>query len=91
MSQKLSDFVFASVPMPIYNGAYSRFYRNLKTTAERRNAADPEMKVFIRGKRSFNNLPNDWDDRPPANKKVYTKRQEIRTRKGFRDSIRHDW
>ena len=90
MSQKLHDAFFAeTVPVSIYNGRYTyRFYRTPKTLHESRIAADPEMIHFIRGSRSLTNLPNAWDDHPPARKKVYTDRQMIRTRKTFRETIR---
>jgi hypothetical protein len=40
----------------------SRFYRDIKTTQERREACDPEMEDFIRAKRNPNNIPNGFDD-----------------------------
>jgi hypothetical protein len=93
MSQKLNDAFFSETdpaPNTLYNGRYTfGFYRTPKTLREIRDAADPEMTPFIRGSRSLTNLPNAWDDRPPARKKVYTDRQAIRTRKNFRETIRH--
>jgi len=41
---------------------YWSYYRPIQTTQERRYAADPEHKPFIRGRRSFAMLPNSWDE-----------------------------
>ena len=41
---------------------YWRCYRRIKTTQERRYAADPGHKPFVRSRRSFANLPNSWDE-----------------------------
>ena len=41
---------------------YWSYYRRIQTTQERRYAADPEHKPFIRRRRSFAMLPNSWDD-----------------------------
>jgi len=41
---------------------YWSYYRRIQTTQERRYAASPEHKPFIRGRRNFAMLPNSWDD-----------------------------
>ena len=47
----------------LYEGKdYWAYYRRIRTTQERRCAANPEHKPFVRGRRSFENLPNSWDD-----------------------------
>ena len=66
----------------------NHYFRNLRVIGEKRLATDPEYKPFVRGKRSARNIPNDWDDYCRGRRKVYTKRQKIRSRHNFRDSIR---
>ena len=41
---------------------YWGYYRSISTTQERRYATIPEHKLLIRGRRSFANLPNSYDD-----------------------------
>ena len=41
---------------------YFHYYRRIKTTQEKRFAADPEIKQFVRDSRNVRNLPNAWDD-----------------------------
>jgi hypothetical protein len=65
---RLKDFKlrFRFDPIP-YSGKYKGIgfgYRNIKTTQERKYSCDPEHKPYIRGKRSFRNLPEAWDDIP---------------------------
>lgn len=45
---------------------YPNYYRKPKSTQERRVACSEEHKPYIRGKRSFCNLPNAWNDRPKS-------------------------
>lgn len=40
------------------------WYRHIRTTAERRANCDPEIRKYVRGKRSIRMIPNSWDDRP---------------------------
>jgi len=64
------NFVFRDGPVPLTGKrSWRSFWRHPKTTAERRNAAymvhDEEMmehNIKIRGRRSFSNLPNVYDD-----------------------------
>ena len=42
--------------------SYWGYYRRIQTTQERRYAAAPEHKPFVRGQRSYANIPNSWDD-----------------------------
>lgn len=56
-----------------------RFYRNIKTTQERKFCCDPEHKPYIRGKRSMKNLPEAWDD--IWNSKELIKKSWKRTKK----------
>ena len=64
------NFVFRSGPVPrTGKSSWRSFWRHPKTTAERRDAAymvhDEEMmkhNIKIRGRRSFSNLPNVYDD-----------------------------
>jgi len=47
----------------LYEGkVYWAYYRRIRTTQERRYAADTEHKPYLRGSRSFHNLPNAYDD-----------------------------
>ena len=47
----------------LYEGkSYWSYYRRIQTTQERRYAADHEHRPFVRGRRSYANLPNSWDD-----------------------------
>lgn len=39
-----------------------RWLRHPRTTQERRLHSDPELRPYIRGKRSWKRLPNAWDD-----------------------------
>lgn len=41
---------------------YHKYFRRIKTTQERRMSCSEEHKPFVRGKRSYRNLPNSWDD-----------------------------
>ena len=41
---------------------YWSYYRRIKTTRERRYAADSDHKPFVRGRRSFASLPSAYDD-----------------------------
>ena len=41
---------------------YWSYYRKVRTAQERRCAADPEMKPFIRPARNLANLPTLWDE-----------------------------
>lgn len=54
------------------------YYRNIKTTQERKYACDPEHKPYIRGKRSLRNLPEAWDDIPANTIKRNWKRTKKR-------------
>lgn len=42
---------------------YIRWYRRMRTTAERRANCDPDHIPYVRGKRRGCNLPDPWDDR----------------------------
>ena len=57
-------FRFDPVPYTGNFKGYGCYYRNIKTTQERKYACDPEHKPYIRGKRNFRNLPESWDDIP---------------------------
>lgn len=59
------EFRRGSVP-GIHRYTYHRgcVHRRIKTTQERRNAVDKDVQPYIRGKRTFRNLPNSWDDIP---------------------------
>lgn len=47
----------------LYEGkTYWSYYRQIGTTQERRYACDPEHKHYVRGRRSYSNLPNAYDD-----------------------------
>jgi len=41
---------------------YWAYYRRMQTTQERRYSQDPDHKPFVRSRRSFASLPNEWDD-----------------------------
>ena len=42
--------------------SYWRRFRRIRTTQERRYAADSDHKPFVRSRRNFANLPNSWDE-----------------------------
>ena len=63
-------------------------FRNLKTFAERKFAADPEHKPYVRGRRSVSALPEPWDDICHARRGKETRRQKLQSRRNFRESIR---
>lgn len=43
------------------------YFRNIKTTAERRSVAGAtEQGVKVRASRNLSNLPTAWDDKPHA-------------------------
>lgn len=54
-------------------------FREPRTTQERRDASLPEMREFIRNKRSFRNLPQAYDDiqsrRPRRSWKTFRNKQ----------------
>lgn len=41
---------------------HSKYYRRPKTTQEAKYSCDEDHKQYIRGKRSYKNLPNSYDD-----------------------------
>lgn len=65
--QRYGKYEFRRGPVPgihrisCHRGSY---YRKVKTTQERRMACDTEGKPYIRGKRSFRNLTDYWDEIP---------------------------
>ena len=47
----------------LYEGEkYWRYYRRIRTTQERRYAADAEHKPHVRCRRNTTNLPDNWDE-----------------------------
>jgi hypothetical protein len=78
-----------------YNGIhegkwYWGYFRRMRTVQERRYAADPEHKPYIRGKRSIRNLPDSWQDevtvtREKSWKARYKKRKRYMVNKKKRD------
>lgn len=50
------------------------YVRHMRTTQERRAACDPDYKKYVRGRRSYINLPNSWDDYWHARKEKGWKR-----------------
>lgn len=66
----------------------NKYFRNVRTINELRQAADPEIKPFIRAKRQGHNLPNSWDDIPRSREKSWTFRQLRKASRNYRDSIR---
>lgn len=45
---------------------YPHYYREPHSTQERKMSCDEEHKPYIRGKRSYRNLPNAWNDIPKS-------------------------
>ena len=71
----------------LYEGkAYWKYYRRVKTTQERRYAADKEHKPYVRGKRSFASLPNSYDDLYFRREKTWKARNK-KTRKQWGANI----
>lgn len=66
----------------------SKYFRNMRTLNELRQAADPEISKYIRPKRRPQNLPNSWDDVPRSEEKRWTVRQLRRAARDYRESIR---
>lgn len=67
-----------------------RWYRSLRTTAERRANSNPEVKDFVRAKRRGKNLPNSWDDYRVCVQKTWKERHKTRYRVGKRGQ-RHEY
>lgn len=67
-------------PIPHTGKCYSLgyLYRNIKTTQEKKYACDSEHKPYIRGRRSFSNLPDAWDEIPTSSIKRSWKRTKKR-------------
>lgn len=65
--KRYESYEFRNGPVPgIHRPSYHRgsYYRKMRTTQERRYAADTEMKPFIRGRRSLRHISNYWDEIP---------------------------
>jgi len=63
--KRYEKYEFRRGPVPgIHRFSSGRYYRRMRTTQERRNSSDLEIKSYIRGKRSVRNLLNNWDDIP---------------------------
>lgn len=65
--KKYGNYEFRRGPVPgIHKSTRHRgsYYRRIRTTQERRIAIDKDVLPYIRGKRTFRNLPNTWDEIP---------------------------
>ena len=65
-----------------------KIFRTPKTLNEMRASADPEIAPLVRKSRASHNLPNSWDDRPFSRKYKESEKKVIRSRRGFRTTIR---
>jgi hypothetical protein len=65
-------------------------WRNPRTIQESRINAAPEHKKFVRAKRNYRHLPNNWDDISFGRRKVLTHRQKIIARNDYHKTIRRD-
>jgi hypothetical protein len=75
--RKKMKYVYRFDPVPgihSFKGFAKRYFRRPKTTQERKLTTDSLHKLFVRGKRSFRNLPEAWDDIPFARKEKGWKR-----------------
>lgn len=63
--KKYGKYEFRRGPVPgIRRRRGGSWYRRVRTTQERRASVDAEIRKYIRGKRSFRNLVQAWDDIP---------------------------
>jgi hypothetical protein len=63
----------------LYEGKpYWGYYRNIRTTQERRYNCIKEYKAYIRSRRSFSNLPHAWDDLYFHREKTWKARTKVK-------------